>query len=99
MSEKFAGQAIGLFELDNLVACFVAADAATKAADVQIQGMTRNRLKAGACVTIRGGISDVGAAMDAALAAAKPLAEIVSHTVIASPTDDTEGAVAMSLKQ
>ena len=48
MAEKYNGKAVGVFELDNLVACFVALDAASKAANVQIQGVERNRLKSGA---------------------------------------------------
>ena len=44
MAEKYNGKAVGVFELDNLVACFVALDAASKAANVQIQGVERNRL-------------------------------------------------------
>ena len=50
MSEEYRGMALGMFELDNLVACFVALDAASKAANVRIQGVERNRLKSGACV-------------------------------------------------
>lgn len=99
MSKEYAGQAIGVFELDNLVACFVAADVATKTADVKIQGIERNRLKSGACVKIRGGISDVNAAMEAALKAAESIGKIVSHTVIASPSADTETAIAMTIKK
>lgn len=99
MSKEYAGQAIGVFELDNLVACFVAADVATKTADVKIQGIERNRLKSGACVKIRGGISDVNAAMEAALKTAESIGKIVSHTVIASPSADTETAIAMTIKK
>lgn len=99
MSREYTGQAIGVFELDNLVACFVAADVATKTADVKIQGIERNRLKSGACVKIRGGISDVNAAMEAALHAAESLGKIVSHTIIASPSADTETAIEMTIKK
>ena len=53
MDKNFEGQAIGVFELDSLCACFVALDAATKAADVKIQGVERNLLKCGACVKMR----------------------------------------------
>ena len=91
--------AVGVFELDNLVACFVALDAASKAANVKIQGVERNRLKSGACVKMRGSVSDVNAAMEVALAVAKPLANIVHHTVIASPTEDTETALAMTINK
>ena len=81
MAENYKGMAVGVFELDNLVACFVALDAASKAANVKIQGVERNRLKSGACVKMRGSVSDVNAAMEVALAVAKPLANIVHHTV------------------
>ena len=99
MAEKYNGMAVGVFELDNLVACFVALDAASKAANVKIQSVERNRLKSGACVKIRGSVSDVNAAMEVALAVAKPLANIVHHTVIASPTEDTETALAMTINK
>ncbi|HJD25152.1 MAG TPA: BMC domain-containing protein [Candidatus Blautia intestinipullorum] len=99
MAENYNGMAVGVFELDNLVACFVALDAASKAANVKIQGVERNRLKSGACVKMRGSVSDVNAAMDAALQAAKPLAKIVNHTVIASPTSDTEVALQMTINK
>ncbi len=99
MAENYKGMAVGVFELDNLVACFVALDAASKAANVKIQGVERNRLKSGACVKMRGSVSDVNAAMEVALAVAKPLANIVHHTVIASPAEDTETALAMTINK
>ena len=99
MADNYDGMAVGVFELDNLVACFVALDAASKAANVTIQSVERNRLKSGACVKIRGSVSDVNAAMEVALEAAKPLGQVVSHTVIASPTADTETALAMTVNK
>ena len=99
MAEKYNGMAVGVFELDNLVACFVALVAASKAANVKIQSVERNRLKSGACVKIRGSVSDVNAAMEVALETAKPLGEVVSHTIIASPTEDTETALAMTINK
>ena len=92
MAKNYNGMAVGVFELDNLVACFVALDAAAKAANVTIQ-------KSGACVKMRGSVSDVNAAMEVALEAAKPLGQVVSHTVIASPTADTETALAMTVNK
>ena len=77
-------------------ACFVALDAASKAANVKIQNVERNRLGAGACVKMRGSVSDVTAAMDAALKVAEPLTKIFSHTIIASPAHDTEPAMYMT---
>ena len=94
MAKNYNGMAVGVFELDNLVACFVALDAAAKAANVTIQSVERNRLKSGACVKMRGSVSDV-----VALEAAKPLGQVVSHTVIASPTADTETALAMTVNK
>lgn len=99
MAKNYNGMAVGVFELDNLVACFVALDAAAKAANVTIQSVERNRLKSGACVKMRGSVSDVNAAMEVALEAAKPLGQVVSHTVIASPTADTEIALAMTVNK
>ena len=58
MAEQYHGMAIGIFELDSECVCFVALDAAAKAAAVQIQGVERNRLGAGACVKMRGSISE-----------------------------------------
>ena len=99
MAENYNGMAVGVFELDNLVACFVALDAASKAANVKIQSVERNRLKSGACVKMRGSIADVNAAMEVALETAKPLCKVVSHTVIASPTADTEVALKMTINK
>ena len=99
MAKNYDGMAVGAFELDNLVACFVALDAAYKAANVTIQSVERNRLKSGACVKIRGSVSDVNAAMEVALETAKPFGKIVSHTVIASPSADTEVALKMTINK
>lgn len=97
MAEQYHGMAIGIFELDSECVCFVALDAAAKAAAVQIQGVERNRLGAGACVKMRGSISDVKAAMEVAIRTAEPIAKVASHTVIASPSEETETAIAMTI--
>lgn len=97
MSEQYTGMAIGVFELESECACFVALDAAAKAADVKIQGVERNRLSAGACVKMRGSVSDVKAAMETALRTAEPLSKIISHTIIAAPSEDTETAIKMTI--
>ncbi len=97
MAEQYTGMAIGMFELESECICFVALDAAAKAADVKIQAVERNRLGSGACVKMRGTVSDVKAAMEAALDAAGPLTKIISHTVIAAPSEDTETAIAMTI--
>ena len=51
---------------------------------------------AGKSVKMRGSVSDVTAAMDAALKVAEPLTKIFSHTIIASPAHDTEPAMYMT---
>lgn len=99
VDRDYTGQAIGVFELDGLMACYVALDAAAKAANVQIQGVERNRLKSGACVKMRGDVANVRAAMDAALAAAEPLAKVTAWTVIAAPDSGTEPGIAMTIGQ
>lgn len=96
---KYEGMALGVFELDSECACFVALDAAAKAADVKIQAVERNRLSAGACVKMRGTISDVKAAMEVALEKAAPIAKIVSHTIIAAPDAGTEVAATMTINK
>ncbi len=99
MSGKYEGMALGVFELDSECACFVALDAAAKTANVKIQSVERNRLGAGACVKMRGTVSDVKAAMEAALEKAAPIAKIVSHTVIAAPDAGTELAAVMTINK
>lgn len=98
MSE-YNGMALGVFELDSECACFVALDAAAKAANIKIQSVERNRLAAGACVKMRGTVSDVKSAMEVALKTAEPIAKIVSHTIIASPDEETETAVTMTINK
>ena len=45
MAENYNGMAVGIFaRLDSFAACFVALDAASKAANVKIQNIERNRL-------------------------------------------------------
>lgn len=97
MSDQYTGMAIGVFELESECACFVALDAAAKAADVKIQAVERNRLGAGACVKMRGNVSNVKAAMEAALRTAEPLSKIVSHTIIAAPSEEAETAITMTI--
>ncbi len=99
MSEQYTGMAIGIFELESECACFVALDAAAKAADVKIQAVERNRLSAGACVKMRGTVSNVNAAMEAALRTAEPLSKIISHTIIAAPSEETETAIRMTINK
>lgn len=100
MVEGFERQAIGIFELDSYLSCFVALDAAAKTAAVTIQGVERNRLKSGACVKMRGSVSDVRAAMEAALMEARKMdSEVYAHTIIASPSEESETAIKMTINK
>ena len=97
--ENYNRQAIGLLEVDDLVTCFVAMDAATKTAAVTIQNVERNRLGTGACFKIRGLVSDVEQAMDAAVEKAGQVGSVYAHTVIASPAEDAEPAFYMTVNK
>lgn len=99
MAENYNGMAIGILETDNLVACYVGLDVASKTANVKIQNEERNRLGAGACVKMRGSVSEVNAAMEAAVAAAQRYGNVTSKTIIASPLPDTEPAFYMTAKK
>ncbi|MDO4518822.1 MAG: BMC domain-containing protein [Eubacteriales bacterium] len=96
MSDDYKGMAIGILEADGYLACFMALDAAAKAANVQIQNLERNRLAAGACMKMRGSISDVTAAMEVAVRTAEQYGKVTSHTVMASPSVDSEKAFYMT---
>lgn len=99
MAGKYDGQAIGMFELDSLGACYIALDAAAKTANVSVQGVERNRLKSGACVKLRGSISDVKAAMEAAILAAEPYGKVTAQNVIALPGEGVDTAMEMTLNK
>lgn len=84
------GRALGLIETIGFVAAVEAADAAHKAAHVQ---MTRNYENAeGGLITIqlRGELAAVQAAVDAAAQAARRIGQVVSALVIPNPVDDID---------
>lgn len=81
--------ALGLIETRGLIGAIEAADAATKAADVELLG--RERADAGLMtIKIRGDVAAVRAAVDAGAAAAQRVGELVSVHVIPRPDDETE---------
>ena len=81
--------ALGLIETRGLVGAIEAADAAAKAADVELIG--RERADAGLMtVKFRGDVAAVRAAVDAGAAAAQRVGELGSVQVIPRPDDDTE---------
>src|SRR5512140_2255334 len=84
--------ALGLIETRGLIGAIEAADAATKAADVELVG--RERADAGLMtIKIRGDVAAVRAAVDAGAAAAQRVGELVSMHVIPRPDDETESII------
>jgi len=83
------GEALGLIETRGLVGCIEAADAMVKAANVRLVGY--EKIPSGyVTVMVRGDVGAVKAAVDAGLAAAKKVGEVVSVHVIPRPHSDTE---------
>lgn len=97
-------EAVGLLEVFGCVAAFVAADAAAKAGNVTIESLDKNKpANADAlpvplvmCLKIRGSISDVEAAMDAAARAADNLTGVVTRHIIAAPDENIEKMLKIS---
>ena len=96
--------AVGLLEVYGCCAAFVAADAASKAANVTVEALDKNK-PANAeklpvplimIVKIRGSVADVEAAMNAAEVAAKNLTGVVSRHIIPNATEDTEKLLKLS---
>ncbi|HCT92827.1 MAG TPA: ethanolamine utilization protein [Lachnospiraceae bacterium] len=96
---EYNGAAVGAFETDSYLVACVAVDAAVKAADVKVEGVERNRLGSGACVKLRGRISDVRAAMDAAEEAARRMSPVTKSVVIPAPTEGTEKMLQMTIRK
>ena len=82
-------QALGLVETRGLVAAIEAADAMLKAANVELVGT--EKIGSGlVSVMVRGDVGAVKAAVDAGLAAAQKLGEIIATHVIPRPHTDVE---------
>ncbi len=82
-----ASQALGMIETKGLVALIEAADAAMKAADVQMTGW--EKVGSGLVTALFvGDVASIKAAVDAGAEAASRIGEVVSVQVIARPHDD-----------
>jgi len=83
------GDALGMVETKGLVGSIEAADAMTKAANVELIGY--EKIGSGlVTVMVRGDVGAVKAAVDAGRAAAERVGEVVSVHVIPRPHADTE---------
>lgn len=90
----YEGLAVATVEFDLMVPCLVAVDAATKTAKIQIEAVERNRLGSGVCVKMRGELSDLRFALEAAIEAGSAAGgKLVAKTLIPAPTKGTELAV------
>ncbi len=81
--------ALGLIETKGLVGAIEAADAMTKSANVELIGY--EKIGSGlVTVMVRGDVGAVKAAVDAGVAAARNVGEVVSTHVIPRPHSDVE---------
>ncbi|WP_159722844.1 BMC domain-containing protein [Enterococcus sp. CSURQ0835] len=82
-------EALGLIETRGLVASIEAADAMVKAANVTLVG--QEKIGQGLItVMVRGDVGAVKAAVDAGVAAAESIGEVISNYVIPRPHTDVE---------
>ncbi|OOM77626.1 BMC domain-containing protein [Clostridium sp. BL-8] len=84
-----SNEALGMIETKGLVGAIEAADAMTKAANVALIGY--EKIGSGlVTVMVRGDVGAVKASVDAGVAAARNVGEVVSQHVIPRPHTDTE---------
>lgn len=104
INKEIMGLAVGMVEVYGLVAAFAACDAGCKAGNVTVEKFDKNKpanadslpVPLLVCVKFRGNVSDVQAAVDAALDAASRISGIVSHHVIPQAEEDTEKMLKIS---
>lgn len=90
MSRIEKGMAVGLLEVDGVCAAFAAVDVASKTGDVVIESLERTRQGCNVCIKLRGDVSSVQTAMEAAIEVARQISSVVVHSIIPAPTSDTE---------
>lgn len=84
-----AQQALGMIETKGLIAAIEAADAMTKAAEVELVGT--EKIGSGlVTVMVRGDVGAVNAAVEAGNMAASKFGELVASHVIPRPHGDVE---------
>ena len=90
-------EALGMIETRGLVACIEGADAAVKAANVQLVGY--EKIGTGlVTVLFRGEVAACRAGCDAGGAAAQKVGELISVHVIPQPHPDLEGRMPIALE-
>ncbi len=96
--------AVGILEVYGLATAFVAADAGCKAANVRLDVFDKNKpanadslpVPLLVCIKYRGSVSDVTAAVEAGMQAAKSMAGVVQHYIIPNPEEGTEKMLKIS---
>ena len=100
MSYKYSGLAVATIEFDLMVPALMAMDAATKTADIKVETVERNRLKAGVCLKLRGNLSDLREALDAAVRAGEEYGgRLLAKNLIPAPTKGTDLAVRATINK
>jgi len=92
------GEAVGIVELYGLVAAFAAADAGCKAANVTLENFDKNKpanadalpVPLVVAIKFRGSVSDVTAAVEAAVRRANEVSGVITSYIIPRPEADTE---------
>lgn len=91
-------EAVGILEVYGLVCAFMAADAGCKAGNVRLENFDKNKpanadsMPVPLLVTIkfRGSVTDVEAALEAAIRKAEQVSGYVQSHIIARPTKEAE---------
>ena len=98
------GEAVGFVELFGLVAAFAAADAGCKAANVTLEDFDKNKpayadempVPLIVAIKFRGSVSDVEAAVEAAVRRANEVSGVITSYVIPRPEAGTEKMLKIS---
>jgi len=100
VSYQYSGLAVATIEFDLMVPALMAMDAATKTADIKVETVERNRLKAGVCLKLRGNLSDLREAMDVAIRVGQEYGgTLTGKNLIPAPTKDTDLAVRATINK
>lgn len=99
-----SGKAVGLIEVFGLACAFYAADAACKAGDVEIIAFDKNKpanadelpVPLLVMIKVRGNVSDVNMAIEAAASAAREITGINIKHIMSGPDEDMERFLQLS---
>ena len=98
------GEAVGIVELYGLAAALAAGDAGCKAANVTLENFDKNKPAKAETLAVpnivvvkfRGSITDVTAAVEAAVKKANEVTGVITTHIIPRPTADTEKMLKIS---